>query len=54
MRTIANREGVVLLSFSEVNSIYFLSHLPGEKLREGEDLAAAVNAAASEQNYGAE
>lgn len=33
--------------------IYFPS-LPGEQLQQGEDLAAAVNAAASEQNYEAE
>lgn len=30
------------------------SLFPGEQLQQGEDLAAAVNAAASEQNYEAE
>jgi len=35
-------------------TIYCLSHFPGEQLQQGEDLAAAVNAAASEQNYEAE
>ena len=44
----------VLEGFIIIIIIIIIFYLPGDRLQQGEDLAAAVNAAASEQNYEAE
>ena len=54
MKTIANGEDIFYCHSLKWFTVYFLCHFLGEQLQQGEDLAAAVNAAASEQNYEAE
>lgn len=55
MKTIANGEDIffTVIHWSDLQYIFSPIFL-GEQLQQGEDLAAAVNAAASEQNYEAE
>lgn len=43
-----------LLYKKVVDVLIIIFYLPGDRLQQGEDLAAAVNVAASEQNYEAE